>query len=1120
MSELGHAEPLHLRLFIEGFEVPIISAVITANEGAPASGQLEIVPANAGLHLLARSKVTVFFFDGGADIRATRTNEHVEPEERVLEREGYYLLFSGEVFSITYSKSGAGARSLVLQCLDDSNNWDTSYLYTLRYSSDEQENVVAGSTAKFLAISGTGPVLDDTLGDLPTLISNISRRNQALSPSVAGSRGMLGGLLGVLELIGGVQGKYIGMSAWHTIQEARLRLMDQIAADDGATAVEVFNQTAFEEWLKAGVGDLGSVVSFRTIIDLINQYIYYSVSPNPVGVYFAGLQGIPKWPDGLFEAAEVESTDTEVASGEGESGLQPEFAVYKNKILSHLINVLGWNGTTPDKPKARMSSGYRSPDEQRKVTNGTTREGEVPQSPHMYGFAADFSTERGIGFCYLNKGAQTGKLHKRLVWAAEKYGAATPDALYTIALKKGLLSEADVADAKRMILFYNDLRNAVAAVGDGLIKWGGTYKGRDAWCAMHDIGGDCVHTELIGWRQKIPSTPATGLAPPAAPELAGFYTNLLGREKLHTQFFHPDIWFASPPQCNVIFPEEVTSLTFNRDFMRETTRLQLTTVNTIIGDDSLVNPTYFAPSVEGTLNLTSGGLGTAARAFIMPHEIYTGAVPKMEKMSDLSLYVRLAEEQAAAPATAPAAATPAAATPAAATPAAGTTATAAPAAEPASAAPTATPEEETETALEIWAARTTAFTFLSYRYAARTVSLSLKFTPRLALGFPALVIDRTNPETTDDDNLKPSTSPFTSNHFLGMLRSMTHSVTQDGGATSVTLTHARLHKATMDDLFAASVYKNKGILSIQTTPVDGKLVTATLTPGGAGITAKVIKWLELLETKLRALPGGFKSAGTSYTLLPDFPGPTDGTLISVTLLKDRFVGDATVAWKTSEGILPVVEIKTTFGGVSYTEKALSVSSGYLPLEEAIRPAWISETYSNALIGGFYKEILGCGSIHDMYPNADPGTAPNGTAYTSASVEQVTEALVAEYSAHSDGGYLGHTFIYGKTKRKYASIGEMFGYWTGKGKERKYVEGFLSQSIGWNDTFANLGKGSFIAEENDRWSWMKGEGEAVIGTQVNTTEPNKINVSLDPRQGRAAAAIAYMNELAQALGRRG
>jgi len=1060
MSDIGRAEPLHLRLFLEGVEVPVIGAVVSASEGSPATAQIEMVPANAGLHLAARTKVLLFFLDGAGDLPADVTRASIpDDEHRELTEAGYYLLFSGELFSLSYSKSGPGSRSLVLQCLDDSNNWDTSYLFTLRYSAGAQDGAVAGNPANFLALNSNTNPLDDILSDPADIIRQIARRQQGLNPSVAGSKGMLGGLLGILELIGGIPGRYIGMTAWHTIQEARVRLMDQIGADSGTTAAALFDATAFEDWLTKGLGDLGTVVSYRSIIGLINEYIYYSVAPNPVGVYRAGERNPPDWPNGLFETAA--SGDADTADGGAGSGddanLDPTFASLKNQVLQKLIE-MGWNGTT--KPLARQTSGYRSADEQASLQKGTRREGKAPYSPHMYGFAADISLAgAGIGFVYKNVGSESGSLHKRLIFWTEKLKLSTLEALATC----GKFTAAEIATMQQMVAFYKDLGEAVKAVGGGL-EWGGSWASSDAWTKLIAGSGygDCVHIQMAGWRTLAKAKGLT-VEQPSAVDLAGFYSSMPDRERLYTQYFRPDIWFVPPPACNIIFPEEVATLSFGRDLLRETTRLQLSTFNAVMGDDVILNQVYFAPQIDQVQSLTSGGLGTAKTALIYPHERYSGIIPKMEKISDLSFYSRLSEDQKI-------------------------TGEAKDLKEDEVA-------SKAENQLETWAARTAVFTYLSRRYDARTLDLQMKFTPRLAVGFPALVIDRTNPEQLDDSEPQ-TTNPFSPNHFLGMVRSLSHSISQSGATTSIHLSHVRLHRADMDDLFATSVYKNKGVLSVQVVPSPAE--PQTFTNKDTTMSTRVFRWLQTVNKGL--------SLGELDLAKPDIYGPNAMPLVGAITIVKVMPENSTVTWSTNDTELigPQLQDEFPFSSITFTESTGDPT--YLPLEEAIRPPWMSDEYANANIGALYQSLLGCKSLIDLYDNVEPRTV-DGVKLSSAGIEDMTEKVVQQYTAASDGGYLGASFIREVTRRDYASLGEVFGYTDAKGV---FHEGFYTQAL----AEGRSGLSGTLFE------WMAGEGTTTIGTQVNPAETDKVDPQLDPRPGRTLLAQAYKSELLQSRGRRG
>ncbi len=1092
MSDFARAEALHLRLFIEGVEVEVIGASVTASEGAPAQAQIELVPANSGLLLSPRSKVLLFFLDGGSDLLSTVENP--ADGTRGIPDEHYNLLFSGELVSIGYSKSGAGGRSLVMQCLDDSNIWDTSYLFTLRYSAGAQEGgATAGRVDQFLAMNESTNPIDDVLNDVDQVIRTTASRQHAFSTSVAESSGMLGGLLGILELIGGVPGKFVGMTAWHTVEEARLRVMDQIAADSGATAKDLFDATAFDEWLTKGVGDMGTVISFRQIIDHICGYIYYSVAPNPVGVYIDGERDPPEWPDGLIDYLIAKSGQSLIADGSSDletsetlGNFDPEFLPYTSQLLKALqSDPYNWNGTN-GKAAARMSSGTRTAAQQKALMAGTKRANQAPFSPHMYGYAMDISLAgHGVSFVYKNKPNASGTLHQRLIYWAAK--VSTPDELYAATDAKGaaVFTATEIADAKQMILFYKDLRDVVKSVGGGKLLWGGDYTGEDSaddWCKLHGLGGDCVHAELLGWRDKLKArrkaelSGTSGVSADPAPSIAAgdldaFYKTLPKRERLLTQFFRPDIWFAAPPACNIIFPEEVQTLNFNRDPLRETTRLQLSTFSSTIGDDVIVNSTYYAPKLEKEQSLASAGLGTAQKAFIYPHEKFSGIVPKMERMSDLPFYARMSSDQKVATE---------------------------------SGASTGAAGEDADNQLEQWAERTAAFTFLSYRYSARQLSLSMKFTPRLVLGYPALVIDRVNPESLGVEDVE--TSPFRPNHFLGMIRTVTHTLNQSGGNTSVSLSHVRLHRADMDDLFASSVYENGGVLSVQVIPSGTEPVTLTHI---AAVSPRMLLWLESVSIRMQQ-----DGADQLDLSAPDITGPNGNPLVgAITVVQEDETDEDVLAndetwmrggaapkkkfeWVDIDAIDGAPGVDLVFSSITFTEET-GGTPAYLPLEEAIRPPWMSDEYSNSKIGELYQKHLGCGSLVDMYDGVEPRTV-NGVKMSSAGIEDLTEALVSEYTAMSDGGFLNAGYIREKTDRLFASLPDV-------------LHGFYSQTSG---PYSNL--------EGSLFEWMRGGDASVAApaTQINPSEENKVDARLDARKERRQRALAYATELMRSRGLRG
>lgn len=321
---LGEAQVLGLRLFLEGLEVPVISATVDINEGAAAVAQIEIVGLDSAMKFKPRTVVHLFFFDG-ADYKygpktATTTTGGVRtdpgnpfssltPVKEETTKLGiddrYRLLFMGELFSYSYQKSGSGARSIILNCIDFSNYWDTSFIFQVSGSDESLLDIpqvqpfITGSDV-FANTVVEGGNVGLLLGQLSTT-SGGPQLSQSILPGAKVE--FLSSLMGVLELLGGVSviddskppdpkaeapeytrySVHGGMSPWHTISERRVRLLDQIATDDGKTAATMFKQEKFEEFLRKQSDLTNSVLSFRDILNLLLGHVFYSTFPNPCG---------------------------------------------------------------------------------------------------------------------------------------------------------------------------------------------------------------------------------------------------------------------------------------------------------------------------------------------------------------------------------------------------------------------------------------------------------------------------------------------------------------------------------------------------------------------------------------------------------------------------------------------------------------------------------------------------------------------------------------------------------------------------------------------------------------------------------------------------------------------
>jgi hypothetical protein len=1054
----GRGDVLHLRLFICGIEVPVIGAMVSATEGSPAAAQIEIIPTDRGLRLLPRSKVHLFFLDYDAvNAGSPREDAEVDPE-RLIRSDLYKLMFSGELFTINYSKTGFGSRSMVMQCLDDSNLWDTSYLYLLRYANgDTGDGAIVQNTSPFL---GALAQTSDVLGNPELLVTQLASSSAApLTPSLRASGGILGGLFSVLELIGGLPGKYVGVTSWHTIQEARVRLMDQLAGDDGEISRKIYDSQVFQEWLKDRLGDRGTVISFRDVISMINSYIFYGVVPNPVARYVPGSRVPPVWPVDLAR---------------GTTGLVPEFDEMVKKV-EELVRA--------DFPNVKRNSGYRSNEENAALY----REMGLPapkedSSAHNLGYAVDLGGhgQQHIGFGwqqtpYKSEEAFTGttnySIHRKIRYyqlvhsVGEKVGVAVGDL-------EQYLTPNDITELKNVKAFYLAIKAAVAQVGG--LSWGaavaptwGDPPPTDLMCQYLGFEGiDPVHVARIGWSQLSAKNAGSGNA--TANE--AFYKALDPRERMLTQYFRPDCWFVSPPRCNIIFPEEINSFSFTRQMMRETTRLQLMTHNLMIGESALLNQSYFAPTFATTKSLTSAGSGMVSEVVIYPHEKFSGIVPKLERISDVAIYARLTEDHKITE-------------------------------DQKKLDITEKAEEFNEAAqsqIDLWAARTATFNFLSHRYSSRMCTVAGRFMPRIVCGFPALIIDKPAKTSSEIANAQMPV------HFMGMVRSVAHSLSQSGGSTNLTLSHARSHKSRdeLDDL-------PDDLFKVQEDRVTSRDYTIVLGEQMAREDYIFVHtlWIAWLDAQKYQRDGSFTFNQVAHAVPPE-----KGTLSNIRVLnlagKD-FLEEGPAEDKPP--VLPefedeqasypdkVIQVGTVgdtervemkFRSVTYT-----ISEGedgrVFALEDAIRPPWFSDQYQNANIGRLYKDFFGCSSLVSLYGNQD--------------IEHSTNSLVAEYSKKSGGGENAATWIYHRTLRAFASLPQVLG-------DRSQV-GFHSWAVGPYEALEHLVLES-TGETDEAGNAAKLTSSSFPGTE-ETIEPK-----LDPRGERSRRVVAYRNELLSFHGLRG
>lgn len=1084
-------ERLNLRLFLEKVEVPVIGATVTASIGSPATAQIEIIPTDRALYLHARTIVHLFYWD--------------DQSAKFGGGGAYRLLFCGELFSQTYSKSGAGSRNVILQCLDFSNKWDTAYLYSMTFAEQEQPGgtAIIGNRRDFLGAEGN--LLDDIVSSATVVVAD-QANGSPLSQALSHVSGILGGLYSILEILGGTHGTTRGINDWETIHEQIARLLDQISSDNGATAKDLYDSKVFTEWLKYGLGSAGSVMTFRDLISTINGRIYYDVVPNPVATYFPGSRTAPL-PFTLPNDSEFSTR------------LDPEF----EKKLARL--------------EARMAARGLS------TRRTSTVRKEKSSSLHTVGHACDFGIpglSTGFSGHALSEGSYNDPTNG---YASTWYGRVHRH------LKSGKSARSLDAGDKST---YDRLRTFFKALGEEAKKdgmgWGGDFRRGDdsggltlygkktaeyvyssmgtGWDPLHvqsrpGLTASDVRKEWAARAAQIDAQTRVSVDPPVGAIVATSQIRLTDleqtaaedaldrrdelpftlapdfstadvqsvvqkqaieeqRERLATQIFRPDVWFVSPPVCNILFPEEYSEFSYSRQMLRETTRLQIKTPFVLGGDgEGALDQTYFAPVFQDIESLTEGGLGSAIKTVIYPHEKFSGIIPRDERMSELNFY--------------------------------GSSAGA---------------DEET---LKKYAQRTAEYTLLTQRYAARTGSVGGRFLPRVVCGWPMAIINR----PTNFDGTVPV-------HFLGHAVSVSHSVNQGGGRSSVSLSHIRSHRTgdDTDDLFSKSIVEGgSSTLKIQgEVNLQEQTKTIRIRPGMSDSEVRNARRIELLiDLYSRDNHIGGVSAFTDRAslVLPvgnitDFPpvkdldgdeiasfDVVDPTRITVSrsTLEVNTAGDASVGTEPIEFL---------FTEVKYVTR----DAGSVPIEEAIRPPWIDVAYSNLNIGDqVYQNHFRCASLTDQIDASG----------VDLSIENAIDSLVDQYSAISQGGDSALSFIHGLTTRPVATLQEVIGAPFEKVGKAPIPPGFHYYSAGPFKNLENLDLQSPLPTKLDPSNRRRvGEASASVETETEgssgfshtesaTQDFDSVKTpgaDLDPRFDRYRRALAYQVELRGARGIRG
>jgi hypothetical protein len=201
----GIAQRIKIRLFVEGVEVPCISASVQAAPNSPVMCSMQILPLAEATRFAPRSLVHLFFVDEFdttvPNLRTTNTDKSPGPTvyEQVRERQGrepnlefaesdlndfrlqkYKLMFVGEIMGFSWTKTPRN-RAVVLQCADLSNYWDYAYQHN--------NTDLFGPGYKAMFSGGSTNLFTDFLSSPGEIMSKILQTPQRQVPGAQGVAG-------------------------------------------------------------------------------------------------------------------------------------------------------------------------------------------------------------------------------------------------------------------------------------------------------------------------------------------------------------------------------------------------------------------------------------------------------------------------------------------------------------------------------------------------------------------------------------------------------------------------------------------------------------------------------------------------------------------------------------------------------------------------------------------------------------------------------------------------------------------------------------------------------------------------------------------------------------------
>lgn len=1123
MSHGASGRKLELRCFLEGVEVPCTSATAQMSVDGAATCSFSCPSTASAFRIRPRTGVEIFYRDLSAQDQDT-----------------FRLFFSGEVVGLQMRRTPLSVEA-VFQAVDDSSYWDSAHQYYIDYGKGDEWIFLTQPT---FTGAGVGK-FDAVFREHASVLSGILQSPPKTYPDL---RGLVGGVVHLMEHVGGVRGSFKGLNDFFTMAEYRRKILAQVSAPEADdTSSRVFAGKVFWEWIMGQLSHAGSMVSIRDMIKLIFRYVQHHINPNPCAKYdpprgetrvVTRAVSVASTPSGKALRTVLEGVISQL--NRAEATLDARFNqvqdIHKGLAGSDATErgrnrAAGTEESARDPGASTLHRVVRLYQEAADIVRTATSESyrRVQELSSSGRIPSQFKTDVvGVAVRLMKLIHQTSYTGSslpsgvRVTPASGTDRLTAPAALYTLAGRRQMERSGRV-DAEfwtpilRLLGAYpmtddtdREAPSPLPVSSPGVYPYAYTVERNERPRYALLLARLACERVLSDMGVAVSRTTQT-FAP---------------RERLHNQLILPDVWFIAPPRCNVIFPDETFSLEYQRSFLQEVTRMHLTTSMFLIPPNRLTNQVYVAPD---TVDVTGGTTLRATKRgvrVLLPHEVYTGIVPVFDSMSEANIYVATGAQKRAlqeekkglqeqarylrALADELEKGTP-----------------------PETARVVAGLRRERAAALESrgeslttgaipYIQRAVNWKFFKQRFASRQLRVSTVFLPRLVVGLPCLVL-QTAAKMFDADPPQ----------YIGQIAALTHTIGQDGATTQVQFTEAREHALVDDDyltLVGNAQYVSGRTRRKKTTLRPAQIHAALTAAGvelksadteGTAVSKKravrlraqmstythQIAWLTSLERS--ATP-----AGSSQYNRREVRGLGGGTLEKVSPIGPKEVTLASVPGMKFHHAYEVEE--------SWSSKARTLN---IPFEEQVYPTWMSVVYRNEQVGkktihgrrGVYEQMLGCAAITD-----DPADTPEGRralaeaeasgtnvgvggAMPGKSIAEAADELLLLYQQVRDRGDDVRSWMDAYTARPIATLEQMMGSADVQLDENGAV---LRGTAG----FRTLAYGAF---DN-----LEGLDIQTARVRSTSTKEGKVARALDVRKQRREAVMRYVSELLRGQGQRG